>query len=620
MVTVYHAVLNLYVARKWWAQDLSGTGGLQSQSRYAVLDVRTTGFGRDDRILEIGVVTVDQRGHELQRWRTLVCPAEKLQDYPQLRITKRQLQGAPTFTEVAPRLAQLLDGTVVVAHNAAFEKRYLVREFDRVGITIPALGHWDIDTHHLAEQCLDLPSYRLRNCLIAVGHTYSSAGDALSEAEATAQLFQSLLSLKTCRIGSYTPLRFNPREIGLTTTPRRHTSHHAAPKAPLKKESKQSVVKPAVASSGERTLAQWLAVTGHLGNYRSRLTQQQLAAIPKAVESAMSTCLPLSGQVCSEAAAEISAVVAKHPIYAALVDECLVRGRSFSLVGREYGVDGRELENAAEKVHRELAHAGSATELLRAAIPFRFGARTKVSNILALMPKLSAIPAGLRSSVLEILPHTFGEQADESAAWFLDGDWAVAGKPQREVKKPVQVAEISPDGARGLYVRDGVWHMLLTLSEGMLRSDIAALPRGAAELYQLGSGQSVDVGSGLGTHRVTSSFGLVTLTGIRAAASLLKLDVGDRMWVRLGPALHFSVASPQYAGLGGGVGVLNVIAMDDRVLGRVVDGAIVVDSADVMSVLTQAIGLPQEAPRRKVLQRLMHRGEGALAELVRQGF
>ena len=42
-------------------------------NRFAVVDTETTGFGKTDRILEIGIVLVD--GNEMvQEWETLINP------------------------------------------------------------------------------------------------------------------------------------------------------------------------------------------------------------------------------------------------------------------------------------------------------------------------------------------------------------------------------------------------------------------------------------------------------------------------------------------------------------------------------------------------------------------
>ena len=47
---------------------------MDQRNGYAVIDLETTGFGKYDRIVEIGVVLLDPNLNEEDRWRTLVQP------------------------------------------------------------------------------------------------------------------------------------------------------------------------------------------------------------------------------------------------------------------------------------------------------------------------------------------------------------------------------------------------------------------------------------------------------------------------------------------------------------------------------------------------------------------
>ena len=48
-------------------------------------------------------------------------------------IDPREVERAPTFAELAPRVAELLDGAVLVAHAAAWDVAFLEAEFARAG-------------------------------------------------------------------------------------------------------------------------------------------------------------------------------------------------------------------------------------------------------------------------------------------------------------------------------------------------------------------------------------------------------------------------------------------------------------------------------------------------------
>ena len=101
---------------------------------FAVLDFETTGFFPllDDRVVELAVVHLNREGAVEGRWDTLIEPYRDL-GLDTHGITADDLVGAPTFAQVAPRLIELLDGRIVVAHNAAFHLPFLNAELVRAG-------------------------------------------------------------------------------------------------------------------------------------------------------------------------------------------------------------------------------------------------------------------------------------------------------------------------------------------------------------------------------------------------------------------------------------------------------------------------------------------------------
>ena len=127
----------------------------------AFVDVETTGLSpSENRIAEVGVVTVD--GARARPWTALLAPSSS-------REVDSSGTGAgcrlPAFREIAPGLAQRLEGRLLVAHNARFDFAFLKAEFERVGISFtpqvlctvalsrrlhPHLPHHDLDS--LAER------------------------------------------------------------------------------------------------------------------------------------------------------------------------------------------------------------------------------------------------------------------------------------------------------------------------------------------------------------------------------------------------------------------------------------------------------------------------------------
>lgn len=105
---------------------------------YLLLDLETTGGNPvSDRIIEIAAVRVEE-GREVARWSTLVHPGRWVSPFITnlTGIDNAMVAEAPRFEAVAPRLLELLDGTVLVAHNVRFDHGFLKNEFRRVGIDL----------------------------------------------------------------------------------------------------------------------------------------------------------------------------------------------------------------------------------------------------------------------------------------------------------------------------------------------------------------------------------------------------------------------------------------------------------------------------------------------------
>lgn len=104
------------------------------------LDIETTGVNPNvDRIVEIaGVIFDSEQDSVVGEFETLINP---LRNVPQSSTEKHglvseHLSAAPTFTEFAPWLGNLLRGRAVIAHNSQFDQRFVLREFQRSDIQV----------------------------------------------------------------------------------------------------------------------------------------------------------------------------------------------------------------------------------------------------------------------------------------------------------------------------------------------------------------------------------------------------------------------------------------------------------------------------------------------------
>ncbi|MFK4689961.1 TerD family protein [Streptomyces pristinaespiralis] len=105
---------------------------------WALVDVETSGLvARRDRVLSVAVVTVGPDGAQTGEFSTLLDPGCDPGPVHVHGLTAERLRGAPAFEEVAQRISQMLEGRVLVAHNAQFDYDFLAHEFARAGVSLP---------------------------------------------------------------------------------------------------------------------------------------------------------------------------------------------------------------------------------------------------------------------------------------------------------------------------------------------------------------------------------------------------------------------------------------------------------------------------------------------------
>ena len=120
-----------------WAQNLMN-------SRFFVLDTETTGLGKQDEIVQIGIVDKDGRAviDELVK-PTIPIPfgASKVHG-----IYDSDVENAPNFSDIYTELSKLLAGQVVLAYNMTFDWRMLQQSGDKYGLP-------NIRTHKQDRHC-----------------------------------------------------------------------------------------------------------------------------------------------------------------------------------------------------------------------------------------------------------------------------------------------------------------------------------------------------------------------------------------------------------------------------------------------------------------------------------
>ncbi|MDD3003974.1 exonuclease domain-containing protein [Flavobacterium sp.] len=160
---------------------------------YTILDIETTGGQfNEEGITEIAIYKFD--GHEIvDQFISLVNPEKKIQPFvvKLTGINNAMLQSAPKFYEVAKRIIEITQDTVLVAHNAQFDYRILRTEFARLGypFEIPTICTVELSKILIPEQ----PSYSLGKLVRALGIPMADRHRASGDALATVKLFKMLL-------------------------------------------------------------------------------------------------------------------------------------------------------------------------------------------------------------------------------------------------------------------------------------------------------------------------------------------------------------------------------------------------------------------------------------------
>lgn len=174
--------------------DLAPLGCALDEVGFAVVDVETTGGGREwgHRIIDIAIVEV-RGGRIVDEYETLVNPGRRIPAgvVALTGITDEMVQEAPWFDHVAEEVQARLEGRVFVAHNVSFDWGFVSGELTR------ALG----EAPKVVRMCTlrmvrrFVPTLRHRNLDVVTRHfgvdvhaRHRAHGDALATARVLLRL------------------------------------------------------------------------------------------------------------------------------------------------------------------------------------------------------------------------------------------------------------------------------------------------------------------------------------------------------------------------------------------------------------------------------------------------
>ncbi|WP_434516031.1 exonuclease domain-containing protein [Dechloromonas sp. ARDL1] len=169
-----------------------------SELTYTVFDTETTGLepSNGDEIIQIGAARiVNNRLLRQETFNQIVDPEIPLkpESIPIHGITEDMVRGQPNIDVVLPAFHEFCEDTVLIAHNAAFDMRFLQLKEERTGIrfTQPVLDTLLLSAVVHPNQ----ESHKLDVILERLGITIGARHNALEDALATGEVFLKLVKL-----------------------------------------------------------------------------------------------------------------------------------------------------------------------------------------------------------------------------------------------------------------------------------------------------------------------------------------------------------------------------------------------------------------------------------------
>ncbi|WP_233159699.1 TerD family protein [Pseudonocardia sp. MH-G8] len=240
---------------------------LDPDQAWAVVDVETSGLHPGSgRVLSVAAMALDAAGRPAgPRFASLVNAGGDPGPVHVHGLTRARLAAAPRFDEIAPDLLEVLDGRILVAHNAAFDHGFLAAEAERAGLKLPVRQR--LCTLALSRRLgIDVPNHKLATLAGYWGVPQRRAHDAEDDTQVLSRVLTHSLLL-AAQLGMPLPLIGCDGRTGATRYPPRVTT----PPCPWRYPGRLAVGRPLV--QGMK-----VAVTGTTGEPRVTLVERLTAA------------------------------------------------------------------------------------------------------------------------------------------------------------------------------------------------------------------------------------------------------------------------------------------------------------------------------------------------------
>ena len=169
----------------------------KSKERFIAVDVETTGLSpmRGDRVIEIGAVIVES-GAAAQEFHMLVNAGKRIsmQAIEVHGITNELLMNEPGPEEAFPLFRAFIGDSILIAHNAEFDMRFLRHEFSRLGMALNNEHHCTMKMSR--RRCPDLRNHRLETVyrhVVRGGIATQQTHRALDDARMVARVWMEMM-------------------------------------------------------------------------------------------------------------------------------------------------------------------------------------------------------------------------------------------------------------------------------------------------------------------------------------------------------------------------------------------------------------------------------------------
>jgi DNA polymerase III epsilon subunit family exonuclease len=171
---------------------------------FCSLDFETTqipGSSKELAIIEIGAQCFMGDKLSSQSFQHLINPKCDIRTYDTgvSGINNKMVEECPTFVDIYPSFSDYIEGHILIAHNASFDKRALENQCIRDKCKAPDNPY--IDTATLLRKAIDLPSYTLESAAKHFGLKQVQSHRALDDCTLVIKIFWAILTFLKTKYG-----------------------------------------------------------------------------------------------------------------------------------------------------------------------------------------------------------------------------------------------------------------------------------------------------------------------------------------------------------------------------------------------------------------------------------